>query len=194
MIDIKNVGNQILMLRKRNGFTQDELAEKYYIAKLCKKSNSSNILVCYTIHRKEEIIMDLLRRMSQALDYIEENLTYEIDYETVAQKACCSSYNFQRMFSFMSDVTLAEYIRRRRLTQAALELQNSDIAIVDLAVKYGYESSAAFSRAFALLHGVKPSSARKEGVALQAYPKISFQISILRRETYGVSHRKQTGV
>ena len=122
--------------------------------------------------------MDLLRRISQALDYIEENLTYEIDYETVAQKACCSSYNFQRIFSFITDVTLAEYIRRRRLTQAALELQNSEINVVDVAVKYGYESSAAFSRAFTHLHGVKPSLARNEGVALQAYPKITFQISM----------------
>lgn len=122
--------------------------------------------------------MDILRRMSQALDYIEENLKSEIDFETVAKKAHCSSYNFQRMFSFITDVTLAEYIRRRRLTLAALEVQNSNISVVDLAVKYGYESSAAFSRAFYHLHGIKPSSARNEGVALKAYPKITLQISI----------------
>jgi len=122
--------------------------------------------------------MDILRRMSQALDYIEENLTDEIDLETVAKKACCSNYNFQRMFAFITDVTLAEYIRRRRLTQAALELQNSDISIVDLAVKYGYESYAAFSRAFYHLHGIKPSLARNEGVSLKAYPKITLQLSI----------------
>ena len=71
-----------------------------------------------------------------------------------------------------------EYIRRRRLTQAALEIQNSDISIIDLAVKYGYESSVAFSRAFYHLHGIKPSSARNEGAALKAYPKITLQISI----------------
>ena len=122
--------------------------------------------------------MDILRRMSQALDYIEENLRSEIDLETVAKKAHCSNYNFQRMFSFITDVTLAEYIRRRRLTLAALEVQNSKISIVDLSVKYGYDSSAAFSRAFYHLHGIKPSSARNEGVALKAYPKITLQISI----------------
>jgi len=122
--------------------------------------------------------MDVFRRMSRAIDYIEENLTNEIDFGAVAQKAYCSSYNFQRMFSFITDVTLAEYVRRRRLTQAALELQNSGICIVDLSVKYGYESSAAFSRAFYNLHGVKPSSARDGGVLLKSYPKISLQISI----------------
>ena len=122
--------------------------------------------------------MDVLKRMSQALDYIEENLTDKIDFEAVAQKAYCSSYNFQRMFSFITDVTLAEYIRRRRLTQAALELQNSDISIFDIAVKYGYESSAAFYRPFYHLHGIKPGAARKEGVALKAYPKITLQISV----------------
>ena len=122
--------------------------------------------------------MDILRRMSQVLDYIEENLTDEIDLETVAKKACCSNHNFQRMFSFITDVTLSEYIRRRRLTQAALELQNSDISIVDLATKYGYESYASFSRAFNQLHGINPSLARNEGVQLKAYPKISLQISI----------------
>ena len=75
--------------------------------------------------------------MNNAIDYIENNLTGKIDFDVVAQKACCSSYNFQRMFSFITDVTLAEYIRRRRLTQAALELQNTDIKVLDAAIKYG---------------------------------------------------------
>lgn len=122
--------------------------------------------------------MEWLDKMNSALNYIEENLTAEIDLEEVCRKACCSSYNFQRMFSFITDVTLAEYIRRRRLTSAAFELQSSDIKVIDIAVKYGYDSATSFARAFNALHGLSPTEARQAGALLKAYPKISFQISI----------------
>lgn len=122
--------------------------------------------------------MDWLSKMNKALEYIEENLTENIDLTVVAQKACCSSYNFQRMFSFITDVSLSEYIRRRRMTQAALELQNSNAKVIDVALKYGYDSPVSFSRAFSNIHGVTPNEAKQPGVKLKAYPKISFQISI----------------
>ena len=122
--------------------------------------------------------MDWLTKMSSAIDYIENNLTGEIDYNVVAMKACCSSYNFQRMFSFITEIPLAEYIRRRRLTQAALELQNTDIKVIDAAVKYGYDSSTSFARAFSSLHGLTPSDAKQSGAKLKAFPKVSFLISI----------------
>lgn len=122
--------------------------------------------------------MDWLKRMNGAINYIEEKIIEDIDYEKVAQIACCSTYHFQRMFSFITEVTLAEYIRRRRLTLAAAELQNSDTRIIDVAIKYGYDSHEAFSRAFQRLHGIAPSTAREKGIRLKAYPRISFQISI----------------
>lgn len=122
--------------------------------------------------------MDWLMKMNSAIEYIEENLTTEIDYNIVAMKACCSSYNFQRMFSFITDITLAEYIRRRRLTQAALDLQNTNLKVIDVALKYGYDNSTSFARAFKALHGLTPAEAKKEGVKLKAYPKIAFQISM----------------
>lgn len=122
--------------------------------------------------------MDWLTKMNEAIDYIEMNLTEKIDFNIVAMKAGCSSYNFQRMFSFITDISLAEYIRRRRLTQAALELQNTKIKVIDVAVKYGYDNTTSFSRAFKNLHGLTPVEARQEGAKLKAYPKISFQISI----------------
>ena len=122
--------------------------------------------------------MDWLTRMNAALAYVEDNLTDEIHYETLAKIACCSSHNFFRMFSFITEVSLSEYIRRRRLTLAALELQNSDMKIVDLAGKFGYDSPVSFSRAFQALHGITPSEARTGGVTLKAYPRLSFQISI----------------
>jgi len=122
--------------------------------------------------------MDWLKKMNEALNYIEDNLTEEIDYAVVAKKACCSSYNFQRMFSFITDITLAEYIRRRRLTNAAFELQNSDIKVIDLAIKYGYDSPISFTRAFKAMHYIIPTKAREEGIELKAYPRLSFQITI----------------
>lgn len=122
--------------------------------------------------------MEWIDKMNAALDYIEENLTDTIDYEAIAQKACCSSYNFQRMFSFIADVSLAEYIRRRRLTQAGFDLQKTDGTVLDIALKYGYDSPISFSRAFQNLHGLNPSEARKKGSSLKSYPKISFKITI----------------
>jgi AraC family transcriptional regulator len=122
--------------------------------------------------------MDWLTRMNAAIAYVEDNLDGDVDYEAMARIACCSTHNFFRMFSFITDASLADYIRRRRLTLAALELRNSDVKVIDLALKWGYDSPVSFSRAFALLHGVTPTEARTEGVTLKAYPKISFNISI----------------
>jgi AraC family transcriptional regulator len=119
-----------------------------------------------------------MTRMGLALAYVEDNLAGEINQETLAQIACCSTYNFYRMFSFITDISLMEYIRRRKLTLAAIELQSSDIKVIDLALKYGYDSPVSFSRAFQTLHGVTPTAARASGVTLKAYPRISFQISI----------------
>jgi len=83
------------------------------------------------------------------------------------------------MFSFITNVTLAEYIRRRRLTLAALEFQNSDDSkVIDIAMKYGYESPVSFARAFQQVHGVTPAVARQDGIKLKAYPRLSFLITI----------------
>ena len=122
--------------------------------------------------------MDWLDRMNNAMDYIEMHLTGTVDINHAAQLACCSTYHFQRMFSFITAVSLSEYIRRRRLTMAAFELQSSDVKIIDVALNYGYESPEAFSRAFKKLHSVSPVSARDKGVVLKAYPRMSFHISI----------------
>ncbi|WP_426445463.1 AraC family transcriptional regulator [Paenibacillus sp. S-38] len=122
--------------------------------------------------------MDWLKRMNGALDYIEDNLAGEIDYNTAAGIACCSVYHFQRMFSYMVDIPLSEYIRRRRLTLAAFELQTRSIKILDLALKYGYDSPEAFTRAYQKLHGVAPSLSRQKGISLKSYPRLSFHITL----------------
>jgi len=79
--------------------------------------------------------MDWIERMNHALDFIENNLVGEIDYKQVSKAACCSEYHFSRMFSSIAGISLSEYIRRRRLTLAAFELQRSNIKIIDLAIK-----------------------------------------------------------
>ncbi|MCR8844523.1 AraC family transcriptional regulator [Paenibacillus sp. SC116] len=122
--------------------------------------------------------MDWVARMNEAINYIEEHITEDISYSEVAKVACCSTYHFQRMFSFITEVPLSEYIRRRRLTLAAFELQNSQEKVIDLALKYGYDSPEAFTRAFQQLHGTTPTAARSVGTQLKAYPRLSFQISI----------------
>ncbi len=116
--------------------------------------------------------------MNEAMKYIEENLSAEIDYKTIARLAHCSEYHFKRMFSFLAGMTLSEYIRRRRLSMAALELNQSSIKVIDVAMKYGYNSPDSFTRAFLHLHGVTPSEARKHGQPLKVYPVMTFQLSI----------------
>lgn len=84
--------------------------------------------------------MEWLKRLGAAIDYIEENLDKEISYDEAAHIACCSTYYFQRIFSYVSGVSLSEYIRRRKMTQAAFELQRTDNKVIDVAHKYGYSS------------------------------------------------------
>ncbi len=122
--------------------------------------------------------MNALKQMNLAMNYIEANLDGEIDLQKVARLACCSEYHFKRMFSFLSGFPLSEYIRRRRLTLAALELRDPNARIIDLAVKYGYDSPDSFTRAFQALHGVTPTEARKSDAVLKAFPPMTFQLTI----------------
>lgn len=122
--------------------------------------------------------MEWLERLNSALDYLEEHLEETVDYEEAARIACCSAYHFQRMFSYIAGVPLGEYIRRRRMTTAAFALQQSDVKVIDLALRYGYDSPTAFNRAFQSVHGVPPTAARDFGTLLKTYPRLSFHISI----------------
>ncbi|EJS73562.1 AraC family transcriptional regulator [Bacillus cereus] len=122
--------------------------------------------------------MDSLKNMNAAMHYIEDNLTDEIDFKEVARLALCSEYHFKRMFSFLAGISLSDYIRCRRLTLAAFELKNSNVKVIDVAIKYGYNSPDSFSRAFQNLHGITPSEARNSNHSLKAYSPMTFQLSI----------------
>ena len=122
--------------------------------------------------------MEWVERLNQSMNYIEEHLTSEIDYEQLARIACCSTYHYQRMFTYMAGVTLAEYIRRRKMSLAAVDLQGGDAKVVDIAEKYGYRSPTAFNRAFQGVHGIAPSSVRGEGISVKSFPPITFKIAV----------------
>ena len=93
--------------------------------------------------------MDWIDRLNEAVRYIEGNLTGEIEYEKLGQIACCSAYHFQRMFNYIAGVPLSEYIRRRRMSLAAVDIQGGEAKIIDVAAKYGYASPTAFNTASA---------------------------------------------
>ena len=118
--------------------------------------------------------MEWVERFNKAINFIEEHLTDEIDYEQVAKIACCSSYHFQRMFHYLTEVPLSEYLRRRKMSLAAVDLQ-SGAKIIDVALKYGYSSPTAFNRAFQGIHGSVPSSVKQDGVPLKSFPPINFK-------------------
>ncbi|NLJ88634.1 MAG: helix-turn-helix domain-containing protein [Epulopiscium sp.] len=116
--------------------------------------------------------------MNRALDYIEDSLADEIDFDYAAKLAFCNRNDLSNMFFVVTGVQLSEYIRRRRLSLAALEVQNTDNKIIDIALKYGYSSPTAFNRAFQNQHKVSPQYARSRKVFINTYPRISFQVTI----------------
>jgi AraC family transcriptional regulator len=122
--------------------------------------------------------MEWVARLNEALTYIEDHLEEEIDTEKLARIACCSTFHFIRMFSYVAGLPLSEYIRRRRMTLAASELRSGETKILDIALRYGYESPTAFTRAFHSIHGMSPTEARQQGKSLKAYPKMVFALSI----------------
>lgn len=120
----------------------------------------------------------MLVRMKEALDVMERRLEERLDIEEAARAAAMSPFHFQRMFLMLTGVTIAEYVRRRKLTLAAQELAATAGKVLDVALKYGYDSPESFAKAFRRLHGIAPSEARLPGASLKAYPRISFHVSL----------------
>lgn len=121
--------------------------------------------------------MTSMDKMNHAIDFMEANITDDIDFNLVARKAGCSVDHFMRMFSYLAEIPLNEYIRRRKLTLAAFDLLEGN-KVVDVSLKYGYSSPEAFSRAFKRVHGLTPMAARTNDTSLKAYPKLTFHLSL----------------
>lgn len=127
---------------------------------------------------KGSVEMNTLSQFNDAMRYIEENLTEEINIDYLSQIAGCSKYHFSRMFSFLAGMPLSEYIRKRKLTVAGMTLSSSQEKIITISLQFGYESPEAFSKAFLSMHGITPSQARRDKAQLKAFPPMTFQLSI----------------
>ncbi len=122
--------------------------------------------------------MDWVMGLQRAIDYIEDHLTEAVDYEAAAARSFSSSYHFQRVFSILCGFTVGEYIRCRRLSLAGMELAAGDAKVIDVALKYGYESPDSFAKAFQRFHGILPSQARNGGGRLKSFSRLVLKFSL----------------
>lgn len=122
--------------------------------------------------------MALVESLQRAIDYMEEHLLDQISIEGIAKQANLSTYHFQRIFTILTDMSVGEYLRRRRLTLAAQQLSSANCKVIDLAYKYGYDTPESFSKAFRKQHGVTPSEMRKGIGKTQAYNRLVIQVNL----------------
>lgn len=122
--------------------------------------------------------MNYYDSLNNLIEEIEKNLTQRIEYKDLAKIIGTSSYTLQRIFSFLTGITLTEYIRKRRLSKAAEELLSTNIKIIDLSLKYQYDSPISFSNTFKKMHGVSPQTLRKTNASVKNFPKIKFKPTI----------------
>lgn len=122
--------------------------------------------------------MDWITGIQNAINYIEDHLDSQIDYDQAARESFSSSFHFQRVFSILCGYTLGEYIRNRRLTLAGAELAAGKGKVIDVAAKYGYESPDSFAKAFQKFHGITPSQARGGGAVLKSFSRLRVKVSM----------------
>ncbi|MDK2789157.1 MAG: AraC family transcriptional regulator [Epulopiscium sp.] len=114
--------------------------------------------------------------IQRAIEYIEDHLTEELNIHEIAEKACVSAFYFQKIFNALCGFTVGEYIRNRRLSLAAQELSKADVKVIDVAVKYGYDSPDSFTRAFTKFHGIPPSTAKLKGANLKLFAPLKIKL------------------
>lgn len=122
--------------------------------------------------------MDFIQSLQSSIDYMEKEILEPITYEDVAKHVHMSSYHFHRIFSLVTGMTANEYIRNRRLSMAGQEISNSDIKVIEVALKYCYESPESFTKAFARFHGITPNVARRTGVKLKSFNRLLIKIKL----------------
>ena len=122
--------------------------------------------------------MDWVERIGKAIDYIEEHLSESLEAENIAKENYTSVFHFQRVFSIVAGISLGEYIRNRRLSLAGEEIKTGTAKVIDIALKYGYESPDSFAKAFTRFHGVTPSQARKEQVTLKSFAPLKIKFTL----------------
>ena len=146
--------------------------------------------------------MDCIQSIQKAIDYMEANMLENISYEDAARHLHMSNYHFHRLFSMLTGMTANEYIRSRRLSMAGQELIMSDAKIIDIALKYGYDSPDSFTKAFARFHGLTPAALRKSGGAVRSFAPLRIKLTleggqnmdckIMKKESFTVLCRAKT--
>lgn len=126
----------------------------------------------------EVIKVEWITGMQKAIDYIEDNLANELDYSEISKRAYVSNFHFQRVFSILCGYTVGEYIRNRRMTLAAVDLTMSDMKVIDIALKYGYETPESFTKAFTRFHGITPKAVRESRAKMKSFNRLSIKISL----------------
>lgn len=121
---------------------------------------------------------NIAEKLNLVIEYIESHLTDEIDQDEIAKIACCSYYDVGRIFSLIAGINISDYIRKRRLTLAGMELKYNGAKVIDMALKYGYDSPISFARAFQTFHGFNPSLASKSDMILNMFPRLIYQICV----------------
>jgi AraC family transcriptional regulator len=122
--------------------------------------------------------MEWIDSIGEAISYIEDNITEDLKIEEIAKKALISPYYFQKGFAMLCGYTISDYIRQRRLTLAGTELVSSDEKIIDIALKYGYDSPDSFTKAFIRFHGVTPTAVRKDGALIKSFAPLKIKFSL----------------
>ena len=136
--------------------------------------------------------MDWITGIQNAINYIEDHITEELDYDDIAKQSFSSSFHFQRVFSILCGYTLGEYIRNRRLSLAGAELATGNERVIDVAAKYGYDNPDSFARAFQKFHGVSPSQARDSSSVLQIFSRLYIKVTLEGGKTtrYRIEEKK----
>ena len=122
--------------------------------------------------------MDWIEGFQASIDFMEQHLTENIEIEEISEKAALSPFYYQRIFGALCGMTVGEYIRSRRMTLAAQELAGSEAKVIDMAMKYGYDSPDSFAKAFQKFHGITPSQAREPGATLRSFAPMHIKITM----------------
>jgi AraC family transcriptional regulator len=123
-------------------------------------------------------MIEWIEGIQNAIEYMEDHLTEELDIRDIAEKAYISPFYFQRIFGVLCGFSVGEYIRNRRLSMAAEELSSTDAKIIDVAHKYGYDSPDSFTRAFTRFHGISPSAAKAKGASLKSFARLKIKVTL----------------
>lgn len=137
--------------------------------------------------------MNIYTSLNSLIEYIEKHLEEKIQYKELAKILCVNEYTMQRIFSLICNVTLADYIRKRRLSNAGFDVYKNDDKIIDIALKYQYENATSFSRAFEKFHGIKPSQVKSNPEKLKIYTKFIFNETVPKHDNieYSIIYRPQ---